>query len=151
MTQELQGSDVNNTPDAELLSTVEGLTDAQKEQLMPVLEMYSGPIPHPKILSEYEKIYPGAAKAIFKNGIGETTHRRHLENARVWSKIIIAIIATIALFVLTGAFLYFSYSLILKGHVVAGSAFGVTGLLTFFGSVISMVENLTKKDDVSTD
>ena len=151
MTQELPGSDVNYAPDAELLSTVEGLTDAQKEQLMPVLEMYSGPIPHPKILSEYEKIYPGAAKAIFKNGIGETTHRRHLENARVWSKIVIAIIATIALFVLTGAFLYFSYNLILKGHLVAGSAFGVTSFLAFFGSVLSMVENLTKKDDVSTE
>ena len=43
------------------------------------LTTYSGPLPHPEILQQYEHIYPGAAKSIFDDFLQESAHRRQLE------------------------------------------------------------------------
>ncbi|AGS80680.1 membrane protein, PF10097 family [Leptospira phage vB_LbrZ_5399-LE1] len=40
---------------------------------------FSGPIPHPEILKEYEKILPGAAERIFSSFENQSAHRQKLE------------------------------------------------------------------------
>ncbi len=54
------------------------------------LTTYSGPLPPPEILQQYEQTYPGAAKQIFDDFLQESAHRRQLErkvvNADAFSK-----------------------------------------------------------------
>lgn len=42
--------------------------------------MYSGPIPAPHFLKEYDEMDPGAAKQIIDNGVEESHHRRQMES-----------------------------------------------------------------------
>lgn len=49
--------------------TLKMLPPAQQQMAMAKLEMYSGPIPHPDILKQYDEINPGAAQLIIKNGV----------------------------------------------------------------------------------
>jgi len=42
-------------------------------------EFYSGPMPHPSTLEEYEKVYPGAAKIIFDSFQEQNKHRIAME------------------------------------------------------------------------
>ena len=55
--------------DQELIDQVKKLPISEKEQedLIATMEMYSGPIPHPKILAGYQALYPDAAKRIIEN------------------------------------------------------------------------------------
>lgn len=45
-----------------------------------LLESYSGPIPHPKILRGIEDVVPGAARDIIEMAKKEQTHRHRTEN-----------------------------------------------------------------------
>lgn len=64
--------------DQEVLDQVSKLplSDKDKNSIMATLEMYSGPIPHPKILAGYQALYPDAAQKIIENGLEESRHRR---------------------------------------------------------------------------
>lgn len=42
-------------------------------------EMYSGPLPHPSHLKEYEECYPGAAEEIIKMAVKQSDHRQDME------------------------------------------------------------------------
>lgn len=70
--------------DQEIIDQVKKLplSEKQQEDIIATMEMYSGPIPHPKILAGYQALYPNAAKKIIENGLDESRHRRHLETAR---------------------------------------------------------------------
>ena len=50
-------------------------------------EAYSGPIPSPRMLQEYEQLYPGAAKDIFEQFKKQTDHRISVENRVIDSNI----------------------------------------------------------------
>ena len=57
------------------------LDDAQKFKLIQAIsttEQYSGPIPHPKIISGYEEILPGAADRILSMAEKESQHRHDI-------------------------------------------------------------------------
>lgn len=43
------------------------------------LSQYSGPLPHPEILKQYEEILPGISERIFTNFEKQTNHRIELE------------------------------------------------------------------------
>lgn len=138
------------TVNPEILETISGLTEEQKNELIPTLEMYTGPIPHPSILKEFDVIYPGAARKIINNGLGETSHRRHLENARVYVKVLLAVIAMLGFIAITVLFIYTSYKLLMSNHVITGSLFGTGTLVISIGSLISLIETLTNKDDINS-
>lgn len=42
-------------------------------------ELYSGPLPHPDTLAEFEQILPGAADRILKQAEAQTEHRIEIE------------------------------------------------------------------------
>ncbi len=43
-------------------------------------EQFAGPLPHPSILAQYEKVVPGAAERIIKMAENQSAHRRDLES-----------------------------------------------------------------------
>lgn len=125
------------------------MSSKEKEEITAYLEMYSGPIPHPKILEGYQKLYPGAAKEIIDNGVEESKHRRELETARqkrrgqlAWTSLIVVSIFTL-LCIIASIFLIFN------NHSVAGSIFGGIGIFTLFGGVVGNIDDLTKNDDLT--
>lgn len=126
------------------------LTSDAKENIIATMEMYSGPIPHPKILAVYDALYKGAAKKIIDNGIAESEHRRKLESARqkrrgrlAWaSMIILALICTI--------FMIGSFWLIMSNHKIIGSIFGVSAFLVLVGTFFNKISELTDVNDIST-
>jgi uncharacterized membrane protein len=67
---------------------VENKPDKQKAIVSAeVRETYSGPLPHPRHLKEYEAIYPGAAKIIFDMAQSQREHRQTLERKVIESNI----------------------------------------------------------------
>ncbi|MFQ6761015.1 hypothetical protein [Limosilactobacillus reuteri] len=54
--------------DQEIIDQVKKLplSEKQQEDIIATMEMYSGPIPHPKILAGYQALYPNAAKRIIR-------------------------------------------------------------------------------------
>lgn len=55
-----------------------GLRPAQP-QFFSQLEHYQGPLPHPKILQEFDQLVPGSAATIMGNFRTESDHRRSME------------------------------------------------------------------------
>ena len=48
---------------------------------------YEGPLPHPMILAEYERLYPGATQKIIEDFTKNTAHIRDMETMRIESEI----------------------------------------------------------------
>lgn len=67
----------------QVLDKVSQMPDEQKQLTMSKLEMYSGPIPHPRYLKQYEDLDPGAAKLIIENGVEEARHRTDMKNKAI--------------------------------------------------------------------
>lgn len=136
--------------DGELLDNLKVLNEEQKTEVMATLEMYSGPLPHPSILKQYKDLYPQAAEEIIKNGLAESKHRRRLENSRVWIKLLLSTFALVVFAVLSYLFLKWSVDLIKAGYKVIGSIFGGGSFLMILGTLLSLVQTLTQKDDLKS-
>lgn len=114
---------------------VKRLPRNEQHQVMQKLEMFSGPIPAPHILKQYDEMDPGAAKQIIDNGVEESHHRRQMESKmlemsrkrkirRDWMGFVIGIIS-----IFVGAFLIY------KDHYVVGTIFSgisILGLVSQF-------------------
>ena len=48
---------------------------------------FAGPIPHPSIIQQYERILPGSADRIFKVAEAQSSHRQKLESSVIKSDI----------------------------------------------------------------
>ncbi|MGQ5708843.1 DUF2335 domain-containing protein [Lactobacillus sp. PSON] len=125
------------------------LSNDEKNNIIATIDMYSGPIPHPKILAGYEALDHGAAKEIIDNGIEESKHRRKLETARqkrrghlAWASMII--LALVCLIFMLG-----SFYLILNDHKIIGGIFGGSSFLIFVGYFFNYIDKLTSNNDIS--
>lgn len=135
------------TIDGELIGKIESLSDDKKAELTSTLEMYSGPIPHPKILQAFDEIVPGAAKLIIRNGVQESKHRRGLENVRTYGKMGLSYILIISYYMLLLAFMYGCFKLVMAGHPWLGGGGGVTSFIGMIIPISNSMEKLTDKDD----
>ncbi|WP_259717307.1 DUF2335 domain-containing protein [Weissella confusa] len=133
--------------DGELIDKIESLPESAKAELSATLEMYSGPIPHPKILKEFNEIVPGSAKQIIKNGVQESKHRRGLENVRTYGKMGLSYILLVFYYLLLLTFMYGSYKLIMTGHPWLGGGGGFTSFIGMLIPISNSIEKLTDKDD----
>lgn len=104
---------------------------AQVQQQLEVAYRFTGPIPHPHILEQYDRVVPGSAKQIVDAFTKEGSHRRSLERAdsrRLSRGQGMGFFLAIFFFVVAGF-------LVLKEHDVVGTIFGtfdVVGLVTAF-------------------
>lgn len=138
--------------DQEIIDQVKKMpiSDQKKSDIIATMEMYSGPIPHPKILAGYEALDPGAAEKIINNGIEESVHRRELETARQKRRGHLAWISMIALVIVCILFIIGSFFLIMNNHAIIGSIFGGSSFVVLVGCFLNNVEELTDNNDIAT-
>ena len=93
-------------------------------------EFHSGPLPHPSLLAEYNRIVPDAANRILVMAEQQSKHRRWLEKvylagdiSRSWGGLLSALFICVLILVL-------SYLLIQSGHAVSGTILGVGDMAT---------------------
>lgn len=56
---------------------------AKQQAKVAITEQYSGPLPDPRALSQYDQVVPGAAERIIQAFEDESRHRRQLEQRAV--------------------------------------------------------------------
>ncbi|KID42410.1 DUF2335 domain-containing protein [Fructilactobacillus fructivorans] len=138
--------DIRNK-DQQLVDDVKSLPEEEKKEMMASLEMYEGPIPHPKILEGYEHLYKGAAKKIIDNGIEESNHRRYMENKRQRRRGRLAYIDLVGSFIIIVILMILSFLLIMNNHPIIGSIFGGISVLSVIGNAFDKVDSLSSNDD----
>lgn len=143
---------IESKEDQEIIAQVKKMpiSDQQKNDLIATMEMYSGPIPHPKILAGYEALDPGAAEKIINNGIEESVHRRKLETARQRRRGRLAWASMIALVIVCILFIIGSFFLIMNDHTIIGSIFGGSSFVVLIACFFSNIEQLSNNNDIST-
>lgn len=100
---------------------------------------YSGPVPLPGILVEYEKLYPGIAKQFLEEPHKEAEHRRSLEKKVADAQIKLANRGQIFAFILSSAFTVGGIYLASQGHNFAGFGTLATLIITL-GIVFGVVK-----------
>ena len=143
---------IESKEDQEIIAQVKKMpiSDQQKNDLIATMEMYSGPIPHPKILAGYEALDPGAAEKIINNGIEVSVHRRKLETARQRRRGRLAWASMIALVIVCILFIIGSFFLIMNDHTIIGSIFGGSSFVVLIACFFSNIEQLSNNNDIST-
>lgn len=145
-------NEITNSPsrsDQEIIDDIKKLdiSSDKKQDIIATMEMYSGPIPHPKILAGYQALDPEAAKKIIDNGIEESKHRRELESKRQKRRGRLSWAALIFLFIFMIVFILCSFILILKGHKISGTIFAGTAFLVFASTMYEGVLQLSDNSD----
>ncbi|WP_302175509.1 DUF2335 domain-containing protein [Limosilactobacillus ingluviei] len=126
---------------------VKQLPRDEQHQVMQKLEMFSGPIPAPHILKQYDEMDPGAAKQIIDNGVEESHHRRQMEEKmleigrrrsirRDWMGYSIGIIS-----IIVGGILIY------QDHYVVGTIFSGVTILGLVGQFLGEDSNKTTSDN----
>lgn len=100
------------------------------KQLIVSGEFFSGPLPHPKILAEYEKILPGTTDRIFSMAEKQLNHRQDLEEKVVTANIANEKKGMYMSFVITITAMIIAFILIFSGKTVSGfvALIGTLGL-----------------------
>lgn len=98
-------------------------------------ESFSGPLPHPKHLADYEKVHKGAANRILKMTEADLAHRHECNRAIIKAETGFMlrgqIFAMTALIIMLAATILF----VMTGHEVAGALVGgvtLVGIVTAF-------------------
>lgn len=130
------------------MSSGEG--NAVVEGSVEVAASYSGPLPPPEWLRQYEEVLPGIADRMMNlvesevsNQHSASAHRRKMEEQAVTGGITMAKRGQVGAWVLGLLFLVASVVLILSGHSVLGGVIGITDLV---GIVVSFTVGLRRRD-----
>lgn len=119
-----------------------------------VTRTYSGPVPPPEMLREFDAIEPGRAAKLMQLAEDQTRHRMSLEASVIRSDIYKSWAGLASAFVITMTSLGLGAYLILNGHPVAGSVFGgssIAGVVTAFiyGTATRKSERVEKQKAVT--
>ena len=111
---------------------------------------YSGPLPPPEWLRQYEEVLPGIADRMMNlvesevsNQHSASAHRRTMEERALTGGITMAKRGQVGAWMLGFSFLVASVVLILAGHSVLGGVIGITDLV---GIVVSFTVGLLRRD-----
>lgn len=137
----------NNIHDLDIVKTAKQAIVQEKEnqEMIATLEMYNGPIPHPKVLEGYDKLDPGSAKRIINNGIEESKHRRKMEVITLKYITRSFYFRFILAFILAILFGLGSFYLVLNNYPIIGSTFLGATLISIV--IIFTGEILNPKSD----
>lgn len=86
-------------------------------------ESFSGPLPHPKHLAEYDRVLPGAADRIIAMAEKEQTHRHDWENTSLKFDFSYSILGIVLGFLIALALLVLAYISSQAGHQNVALAF----------------------------
>lgn len=112
------------------------VSSTQKKVTISKSEAYSGPLPHPDTLRQFNDILPGAAERIFNQFEKQTNHRINIETLVIKSDIRKSYLGLILAFFLCllgmGGWIYLASI----GKSIEGAAIGGTYLATLAGTFI---------------
>lgn len=97
------------------------------------VQSFSGPIPHPDILRQFNEVVPGSAERIIKMAEDQSTHRKELERKVIDSDIERSKWGQILGFVIAIAGLIVSAVVAIYGSALAGGIIGVGTLASLVG------------------
>ncbi|MEK7157651.1 MAG: DUF2335 domain-containing protein [Patescibacteria group bacterium] len=98
-----------------------------------VSQSFSGPLPHPDILRQFNEIVPGSAERIIKMAEEQSAHRKELEKKVIDSDITRSKWGQILGFVIAIAGLGVSAIVVVYGNAIAGGFIGVGTLASLVG------------------
>jgi uncharacterized membrane protein len=97
---------------------------------------FSGPIPPPELLKQYNDIIPDGANRILTMAEKQSAHRIELEKTVIRGDDRRANLGLVCGFVFGAIVVYLSYLLIRDGHDVAGATLGTADLVALVGTFI---------------
>jgi uncharacterized membrane protein len=100
------------------------------------ISSFSGPLPPPEILAEYERIIPGGANRIMVMAETQAKHRQELERAVVTSNNRRSNIGLWLGFLVVMFITWAAYDAIMAGHGLAGTVLGTVDIVTIGGLFI---------------
>ena len=137
MTRE-EGQDQDASPDDAKQELIEAAHDI-KEGVTEIRSVFSGPMPPPDLLRQYEEIIPGSAERLLAMAEREARHRHTMEQTALQAEVELnqqllhghqegekrgqRFALTIALVAIIGGL-----CTVIEGHPIAGTLFGGTGL-----------------------
>ncbi len=101
--------------------------------LVGTIHQYSGPLPDPRTLAEFERICPGAAKIILNRFVSQGEHRQQLENMALASEIRNSGRGLVFGLIIGLAAIGGATACILMGHEWGGSLLGAGGFSGLVG------------------
>jgi len=95
-----------------------------------MMEHFSGPLPHPQTLEQYDKIVPGAAERIIRKFESQTEHRQKIEDRFVWAESIKSVGGLIGGFIIAMTVIVGGIYTAIRNpeHPFLGGALSFTGL-----------------------
>jgi uncharacterized membrane protein len=109
-------------------------------------EFFSGPLPHPAIFEQYEKVLEGSANRILTMAEKQSSHRQNIEQKIIKSSTRNETIGMIFSFIITAALMYFGYRLVLVDKNVIGY-FSIFSPAIFHASVFIYNKIKDSKED----
>ncbi len=106
---------------------------ARREALMAVRYEYSGPLPHPEILEQYNRIVPHGAERIFQQFETQAQHRHKIESRVIKTNTFVQIFGAIAAFILGLLAICGGLFLVYSGHSLEGFGAFFSGLAALVG------------------
>lgn len=103
------------------------------KRLVAITTQYSGPLPPPEILAQFEQIIPGAAERILRMAEEQSAHRRSLEAIVIKSDISRSKAGQLLGFIIAITGLLIAGLVSVFGNTVAGSIIGVSTLTSIVG------------------
>ena len=97
---------------------------------------FSGPLPPPNLLVEYDASLPGLAERVVAAWERQGSHRQHLERVVIEGDTRRAYLGIAAALVVSIVVLMIVYALIEAGHDLAGTALGLGQLAALVGTFI---------------
>jgi len=121
---------MNNRSVKKVATATESELSAQFEKQQ--LSVYSGPLPSPKHLADYENIFSGAANRIFEMTEKQLAHRQYLEKKTVDTQSRNSTMGVIFAFIL-------GMTAILGGIYISSCGFSLSGWGTVFVGLAALV------------
>jgi len=97
------------------------------------VQSFSGPLPHPDILRQFNEVVPGSAERIIKMAEEQSAHRKDLEQKVISSDIARSKWGQILGFIIAIAGLIVSAVVAIFGSAIAGGIIGVGTLASLVG------------------
>ncbi len=108
----------------------------QNHSIVSQQSSFSGPIPPPQFLQEYDKIVPGAAEIIVKMAKDQAEHRQTLEKSVINSDIKNSKMGLVFGFIIGMTGIIAGVIIIAVGQVIAGSVISGVTLASLVGTFV---------------
>jgi uncharacterized membrane protein len=109
---------------------------ATQTQVQVAQRFYTGPIPEPEALAEYERINSGLANRIVTMAEKEQGHRHRIENRRNWAQISITLLGQILGFLISVLTIGIGGLLLYNDKQLGGFVSLVSGVVMLAGAFI---------------